>query len=213
MNLTALDFTKGLRQSLLLKLKTTRVSGEPYSPLELAKHLWISRNWNILGPGPLVKIRNQFLLTNPYYWKLLFSEWKAWEMWYLPSNGLDGKVVLDVGAGTGESALFFYHHRARKVIAVEPNPEALTFLHHNKDLNRWNMQIIEEPFKLDQLKLPFDFAKIDCEGAEILLTQVSELPPCNIEVHSQETLDALLHVHPDLSVFPGQSNPWELLHD
>ncbi len=37
-------------------------------------------------------------------------------------SGLRGRDVIDVGAGIGDSALYFILHGARKVIAVEPLP-------------------------------------------------------------------------------------------
>ena len=37
-------------------------------------------------------------------------------------SGLRGREVVDVGAGIGDSALYFILHGARKVIAVEPCP-------------------------------------------------------------------------------------------
>lgn len=111
-------------------------------------------------------------------------EWLAWLQTYLPPFSLEGRTVLDVGAGCGETAFFYFLHGANKVIAIEPSLDALECLHINAQINKWNIQIIPEKFTLEHLKLPHDFMKIDIDGAEtaLLNTQIDE--PCVIEVHN-----------------------------
>jgi predicted RNA methylase len=99
--------------------------------------------------------------------------------------------VLDVGAGCGETALFYYYHGAEKVIAVEPQPSVTPLLKTNMERNKWNMKIVEGPFQLSMLEWNFDFMKMDGEGCEDLLLEVDRLPPCAIEVHSGPILDSL----------------------
>jgi len=49
-------------------------------------------------------------------------------------SGLRGREVVDVGAGIGDSALYFILHGARKVIAVEPCPTLPTELRRTSKL-------------------------------------------------------------------------------
>jgi len=57
----------------------------------------------------------------------LRNELGVWHEMYLPVKG----TVVDVGAGCGESALFFLNHGAEKVVCVEGNPECLANLVKN----------------------------------------------------------------------------------
>jgi FkbM family methyltransferase len=50
-------------------------------------------------------------------------------------SGLKGRDVIDVGAGVGDSALYFILHGARKVIAVEPLPNVVKCAEENLKLN------------------------------------------------------------------------------
>jgi FkbM family methyltransferase len=50
-------------------------------------------------------------------------------------SGLKGRDVIDVGAGVGDSALYFILHGARKVIAVEPLPNVARCAEENLKLN------------------------------------------------------------------------------
>jgi len=50
---------------------------------------------------------------------------------YLPRHSIEGKVVLDVGAGCGETAALFLAAGARSVVCVEPNREAFFLLLEN----------------------------------------------------------------------------------
>lgn len=138
-----------------------------------------------------VRIGSNLLEVTPYYMELLWREWRAWSTWYLPAWSLRGRTVLDVGAGCGETALFYYHHGASRVIAVEPEPSLVPLLRKNKDHNRWNMEIVERPFDTSMLSWTFDFMKMDCEGCETLLLKVASLPPCAIEVHEEQTFRKL----------------------
>jgi SAM-dependent methyltransferase len=55
------------------------------------------------------------------------TELQRWHEWYLPV----GHTVLDLGAGCGETAFFYLNHGAKRVIAVEYDPEALRLLREN----------------------------------------------------------------------------------
>jgi predicted RNA methylase len=124
---------------------------------------------------------------------MTFREWTIWEKNYLPSFPLKGKTVIDVGAGAGETAYFFLAHGASHVICVEPNPIALRFLRENTERNHWPTRIIPRRFDLSMLNsFKFDFAKMDAEGAEIQLLQLTRYPhPMSVEVHSLAVAEKL----------------------
>jgi len=135
---------------------------------------------------------NTLKLTSQHVY-LVVDEWKDWERYYLPHFSLDGKTVLDVGAGCGETAFLFFLHGARKVIAVEPNSKAIEYLRENIQRNKWNVEVIPGCFSLEHLKLDFDFMKMDAEGCEELLLSLPRLDkPCVIEVHSNTLLNSFI---------------------
>ena len=155
--------------------------------------------------GNSVKIGRYVLETTPYYFELLWREWQAWKNWYLPPWSLNGKTVLDVGAGCGETALFYYLHGAERVIAVEPQASLTALLKTNMARNKWNMEIVEGPFQLSILQRNFDFMKMDGEGCEDLLLKADSLPPCAIEVHDEAVLNRLTGRF-ELKVLPQKEN-------
>lgn len=115
------------------------------------------------------------------------KEQTEWSMYYLPWNGLKGKVVMDIGAGCGESAYFFFAHGASEVICVEPDPVKVAMLRRNAERRGWNVEIIPDIFRLEQLNRFFDFLKIDCDGGEDIMTKGQKLligTPTVIEVDS-----------------------------
>ncbi len=83
---------------------------------------------------------------------LVQTELEMWHEQYLPC----GKKILDIGAGCGETALFYLKHGAEKVVCVEGDPEALRILHRNFDNEP---RVIIVPLMLDHIK-------IDVDGAE-----------------------------------------------
>ncbi len=118
----------------------------------------------------------------PPHAAMVFGELRMWEKSYLPVD-LKGKVVLDVGAGCGETAIFYLKHGAEKVIAIEPNPKAFELLKEN--LSGLNVEAINTQFNLSHLQLQHDFMKMDGEGCEkLLLSYEGEIKPCVIEAHS-----------------------------
>ena len=95
-------------------------------------------------------------------------------------NTLDvkDKVVLDVGAYNGDSARLFLKNGAKKVIAVECNPD------YAKRINLPNVEVIVEPFRLEHLTIPHDCCKFDIESWEIdLLPVADKLKPTVLESH------------------------------
>jgi SAM-dependent methyltransferase len=168
------------------------------------KHLAISWNWRMVDHDT-VKIGPYVLESTPYYFELMWREWWSWRKWYLPPWSLKGKTILDVGAGCGETALFYYHHGASRVIAVEPQASLISVLKRNRDQNRWDMEIVEGPFDLSMLNRHFDLMKMDGEGCEVLLLNLDSVPTCAIEVHDQVTVDHLVERF-GMKVLPQKEN-------
>ena len=175
-----------------------------WSLMDWMKHLAISWNWKMLDKD-VVEIGRYTLELTPYYFELLWREWRSWKNWYLPPWSLKGKTVLDVGAGCGETALFYYSHGASKVIAVEPQSSLISLLRSNMARNKWEMQIVEGPFQPSMLEWDFDFMKMDGEGCETLLLGANSLPPCAIEVHDTASLEGLRGKF-GLEVLPQKDN-------
>jgi hypothetical protein len=132
-----------------------------------------------------------------------FKESGEWEKEYIPKGGVQGKVVLDVGAGAGETAYFFFAHGASKVICVEPDQKAVAMLERNAAKLGWNVEILARPFTIADLGLPFDFMKLDAEqaGDTVMLQYFGKLPPLAMEIHSKEAADTLKARYPNLRVY------------
>jgi len=158
--------------------------------MEWVKHMAISWNWKMVDNNT-VRIGPYELELTPYYFELLWREWRSWKNWYLPPWSLKGKTILDVGAGCGETALFYYYHGAKRVIAIEPQPSLVSVLRRNMARNKWDMQVVEGSFQPSMLEWNFEFMKMDGEGCEALLLDASLVPPCAIEVHDSVVVDGL----------------------
>ena len=85
-----------------------------------------------------------------------------------------GKTVIDLGAQTGDSAIYFLQHGAKHVIAYEPDPYAFAMLEKNTKGKRVlssrrkapePFEMLYEPYFLDILYKPF-VIKCDIEGNE-----------------------------------------------
>ena len=124
------------------------------------------------------------LLLPRTYAKIQVNEYANWEKWY--GNNFKNKIVLDVGAGAGETASFFFNRGAKEVIVIENNLDAFRFLLRNRLVNNWNMKIIYSRFDVGFLELEHDYMKMDIEGGEIeLLKYEGKLRPCSLEVHPE----------------------------
>lgn len=137
-------------------------------------------------------------ITRPHLWELV-REYPVWERDFASLDFSD-KTVLDVGAGCGETAYFFFRHGAKRVIAVEKDSKAARNLWANSMDNGWDMEVINEPFRLEHLGMSFDLCKIDIEGDEVALLELHSLPPIVLESHTDEITAALLARFPDLGV-------------
>ena len=158
------------------------------------------RGWSVERKGSNVYMvrhgKDSLLLTGERTGTI--CEWKQWEKYYLPDFSLEGKTVLDVGAGCGETAYFFFEHGAKEVIAVEVDPIQVGLLKENSEQNGWtsanrSMKIIPRAFEVGDLATEkFDFAKIDIEGGEVDLLQLDRMDlPLVLEAHGKEMRDKL----------------------
>jgi tRNA G37 N-methylase Trm5 len=170
-----------------------------------------TRKWHVGESGTMIYRENQTTLKfTSWYAEAFASEGQLWEKYYLPSFSLKGLTVLDVGAGEGETAYFYFKHGARKVICVENNPLAIQFLEQNLKDNDWNAVVIPKAFESTMLtEHKVDFMKMDGEGCEKELLKLDQLAiPSFIEVHDPETL-RLLHEKFGLEVIKQVSpNIW-----
>jgi Methyltransferase FkbM domain len=98
------------------------------------------------------------------------------------------KVVIDIGANIGDSSIYFVLKGARRVIAIEPDPQICQFAIKNIELNGFSDRIelmnvacssidtIDQDFSkptlitlqgiIDQCSIKPSILKIDCEGCE-----------------------------------------------
>lgn len=86
----------------------------------------------------------------------LLGECLAYRRYYLPSFPLEGKTVLDIGAGGGETAYVFLKAGAKEIVSVEADPYVERYLRGNAERNGWNIRVFIEPFALNHLKIPHD---------------------------------------------------------
>ncbi|MDA4137131.1 MAG: hypothetical protein OK449_09090 [Thaumarchaeota archaeon] len=167
------------------------VAGKQYNPYHYAKRAVKFRKWKFRkrGDNYAVVHDGQVMLLSKYHCAATVSEYYTqWSYDYIPTEfSLKGLTVLDAGAGCGETAHLFLENGAAKVIAIEPDPSACENLRQTIKVNDWPVEVIQEPFKLEHLKLKFDFCKMDIEGGEAELLKLDALPfPISIEVHSEE---------------------------
>lgn len=201
------------------------VTGPTYYPHRFLSNFWKMRNWRIVeykesfvtverdkASVQRGGLRSIELKLDERWFDTFFCEWPDWKQWYLPDSGLSGKTILDVGAGCGESAAFFFEHGAFRVIGIEPTAKGIQCLRDNATTNRWNLEIIPRGFRLSDLKMDFDFLKVDIEGGEIELLTLDRLPSCSIEVHSVELLQKFKEKFPYLQAFNvrGRTQNWVL---
>lgn len=122
---------------------------------------------------------------------IFINEFEDWQKNYLPIS-VKGKIVLDVGAGEGESALFYLMHGAKKVLCVESNEDCLENLLYNSDYH--NIIPVLEPFDLTMLRdYKFDFMKMDIEGYEEVLLTTELNKSSVIEVHGLQLRDKFIN--------------------
>ncbi len=140
-----------------------------------------------VGSSYYLQHRGQLLRMTRSNLGIFLYEWSHWKRIYRPTKfEFGGKTVLDLGAGCGETAHFYFSLGAAKVIGIEPDQTAAAYFRENAERNDWNYELYRRKFKLADLQKHYDFMKMDCEGCEKLLLQnaVKSLKPCVIEAHS-----------------------------
>lgn len=146
------------------------------------------------------------------YGIVYLRERRGWLTEYVPPRGLQGKRVLDVGAGCGESAKFFLENGALRVLCVENNVQARTRLELNARRHR-GVEVVGFNFNPDaQMRIPVDFVKVDIEGYEVQLYEWLRLNPeynvdMVVEAHSVYQRDLFASVG---FVASGPDPPWGL---
>ena len=112
-------------------------------------------------------------------------EWGIWRKTYIPTGGLRGKTVLDIGACCGGTAKLFFDNGAEKVIAIERDPVRVKMLRNNAGKFGWNIEILPREFRLEDLEIVRDFTKVDIEGYEMqILEAPDKIGPCSLEAHN-----------------------------
>ena len=179
--------------------------GRNYSPFMLLTILKWGFPWKIINDGKhndiFLIIHNKVffpLFSNLRHVRMAVCEWNDWNRTYVPPFDLKEKIVLDVGAGCGESAYFYFQHGARKVIGIESNHSKMKYLELNKRLFNhygFKFKFYLEKFDLQHLQLNFDFCKIDIDGGEVELLKLKKIDfPLSIEVHSQDLETVYFHL-------------------
>ena len=126
--------------------------------------------------GDYVRTKESGLWLTERMTMALTAGLKYYRRCYVPTGGLVGATVLDIGAEVGSTAWFFFQHGAKKVIAIEPEECHLEKLRFNKHAFRWNMDIIPRKFELSDLDIPRDFTKMNIEGFETDLLVPQPVP-------------------------------------
>ena len=125
-------------------------------------------------------------------WKLSYPGDSFSDYWRLD---VKGKRVLDIGAGIGDSPIYFSLAGAREVVAVEIDRKKVELMRENLKLNGITNVIVvdkgvaptdgENLIGWDRLIKeygPFDAAKIDCDGCERAIAPlIKEVPELLIE--------------------------------
>jgi protein-L-isoaspartate O-methyltransferase len=128
------------------------------------------------GNQNFVTTPDGLVLLSPQFFSLVFDELYIMRIYGRP--GLTSKVVVDVGAAIGDTALYFAKLGAAHVYAFEMDElrckMARTNIARNKMQDR--ITLIEEPASAEKINsLHYDFIKIDCEGCEYDLVPNLEL--------------------------------------
>ncbi len=90
---------------------------------------------------------------------MIASELDAWHKQYLPISSKG--TILDVGAGEGETMLFYLLHGAKRIICIEADRNKVNIL-------RKNAKLAEKKFdaQIDIIEAWLDNIKIDIDGGE-----------------------------------------------
>lgn len=176
-------------------------------PIHLTINNYVIR-WSLL-PKLLRYIKNGEVQIDGWkfqidYGLLYLFESKRWD-YYIPPNGLRGKIILDVGGGCGETAKFFIENGAKEVIVIEANPICEQYLGYNSGEHK-ELSFIMGKFNCFSLEsFDYDLLKLDVEGYEIeLLPYLDDLNvDIVLESHNNYVTDRFLeHGFKLLSKYP-----------
>lgn len=165
---------KGLKKSADAKFRdgkiitVSRTDHNEFYEYLYQKHL-SSNGFSFRNDGDqyFVTTPDGLLLLAPQFFSLVFDELYIMHIYGRPE--LTSKVVVDVGAAIGDTALYFAKLGAAHVYAFEMDKLRCKMARTN--IARNNMQemitLIEEPASAEKINsLHYDFIKIDCEGCE-----------------------------------------------
>ena len=197
-----------IRQLGIAYMRTVRVFPK------VANLFDFSDGWRVIKTNRenmTIRKGEQPLLLDRYHGGCMLSEVLVWPEVYLPGFSLKGKTVLDIGAGCGETAQFFFDQGAVRVVCVEADYKAASYIAYNVAKSyRWGETEIHGgvPFALEHLSIPHDFLKMDIEGGEKILTEYEgSLGPCRIELHPEligkETTDKIIKKFDLRQIQPG----------
>jgi hypothetical protein len=133
---------------------------------------------------------------------IIDAEWASWNLCYHPPAGVDrNALILDAGAGEGETAFFYCYNGFRNIRVVESDKKKIPLLNKNvKALEKRfqvNIEVKGEPFASVHLK-DVQFMKMDIEGAESAFLDLRSVSfPFVIETHGQEMRKKLLDWYGD----------------
>ncbi|QXJ34877.1 50S ribosomal protein L11 methyltransferase [Saccharolobus shibatae] len=125
-------------------------------------------------------------------WRLSYPGDSFSDYWRI---NVKGKRVLDIGAGIGDSPIYFSLMGAKEVVAVEIDKKKVELMKENLRTNGINNVIVVDKGvdTVDSENLiswerlikdygPFDAAKIDCDGCEGVISPfIKEIPELLIE--------------------------------
>lgn len=101
--------------------------------------------------------------------EMIARELKSWHKQYLPvrQNG----TVLDIGAGEGETMVFYLLHGAKRIICIEADPKKAKLL-------AANAKIAEKRFhsRIDVVSARLDNIKLDIDGGEENMVMEQHFP-------------------------------------
>ena len=115
-------------------------------------------------------------------------------LWSYSSLNYTDKVVLDIGADVGSSAIFFLLSGAKKVYMVENNPNYIKEYKRLKEIGYLNgiLNNTELIDASDINNINFDILKMDCEGCELDLltsTLLDKAKEFVVAIHSLDILE------------------------
>ena len=128
-------------------------------------------------------------------WALITLEYNLWKRFYLPARPLgEDAVILDAGAGAGETILFYSNYGYHNFVAVENDLAKCRKIEANT--KHLNVELYRRAFRVEDLN-NIDYAKLDIEGGEKELLQLEKLPcELTVEIHGANLLEKLMGKFP-----------------